>query len=533
MGKTSPLSINKKAKKQRAKAQIFCVFVTFFAGFFLVGCQDLVANVRTRRYRQTLINQFSDRFRSVDCSSFAFPKRVDNVICGHVTVSEFHDRPQEKTIKIAVAILPNTKSKAGVDPLVMIQGGPGASALSFFPVGFQGNHALASLRDSRDIILIEQRGTKYSQPSLFCPEVRQVALDVLGAQSRNNRQIVEKLNRNAYVTCRDRLQSEGINFSAYNGWESAADMAAIFEILGYDRVHFYGISYGAEVAQLLMKRYPQKLRSVILDAVAPTSIYRDRYIPRSASHSLRQVFASCRADEICNNKYPNLERVFFNLVDDLDRNPITLAVTGEKDTFKIPFNGHSFLLYTYLNLYDSNFVRIFPKYIYEAKEEQNYTWIADTIAGKLKGSSLAKAAYSSYRCAQQDYVEQSRNTFIDTFFTVSAFEKAEKAIQPDNLYCELFAIAPLPQKIYTQVNSEIPTLLINGQYDPILPLPFSLVVSQTLTNAYVYNYPGISHGSLISGHSCPVQMASEFLESPDRAPNDECIAQMKTEFIDW
>ncbi|MEA5470109.1 alpha/beta hydrolase, partial [Spirulina sp. 06S082] len=109
----------------------------------------------------------------------------------------------------------------------------------------------------------------------------------------------------------------------------------------------------------------------------------------------------------------------------------------------------------------------------------------------------------------------------------------EKAMQRDNLYCEVFTIAPLPQKVYAQVSSEIPTLLMNGQYDPILPLPFSLVVAQNLSNASIYNYPNLSHGSLISGYSCPVQMVSEFIENPDRHPNEDCISEMKTEFIDW
>lgn len=534
MGKTSPFRINKTVEKTRAMSRIFGVFLTIFA-LSLVGCRDIISNVREKRYRQTLINQFSDRFRSVNCESFNLPNTIENAICGYIAVPEFHDLPTEKTLKIAVAIFPNTQNQPTSEPLAMIQGGPGASTLSFFPVGFIPQNFLSSLREGRDIILIEQRGTKYSQPSLFCPEVRQVALEVLGAKVKKNKQMMEKLNRDAFERCRDRLQGEGVNFSAYNGWESAADMAEIFEVLGYDRVNFYGLSYGAEVAQLLMKRAPQKLRSVILDAVAPTSIYRDRYIPRSASHALRQVFSSCLADETCNKNYPNLERVFFSLIDDLNRNPITLAIAvqGEKETLKIPFNGDSFLLYTYLNLYNNGFAGILPKYIYEARDQQNYTWVANTIAVKLKGSSLAKAAYSSYRCAQQDYVEQSRNAFIDTFFEAPAFTKAERAIQRDNLYCELFAIAPLPQTLYTQVKSEIPTLLINGQYDPILPLPFSLVVSQTLTNAYIYNYPDISHGSLISGRACPIKMVSEFLENPAFPPNEDCIAQMKTEFIDW
>ncbi|WP_204104450.1 MULTISPECIES: alpha/beta hydrolase [Spirulina sp. CCY15215] len=515
--------------------RIFLIFLTIFAGFSLVGCQDFVSNVRSKRYRQTLINQFGDRFRSVDCSTFAIPETITDAICGYVTVPEFHDRPDEKTIKIAVTLFPNTQHKSIADPLVMIQGGPGASTLSFFPVGFVPQNFLTPLQNQRDIILIEQRGTRYSQPSLFCPEVRKVTLEVLSAKSKNNQQTADELNRKALINCRDRLQAEGVNFSAYNGWESAADLAMVFEILGYDRVNFYGISYGAEVAQLLMKRYPDRLRTVILDAVAPTSIYRDRYIPRSASHALREVFSTCLADKKCNQNYPELEKIFFQVINNLNRNPITLAIDikDKKESFQVLFNGDSFLLYTYLNLYNTGFAEIFPKYIYEAKNNQKYDWIAATIAGKLKGTSLAKAAYHSYRCAQSDYINQTRNPFIDTFFEAPAFKVVEKAIQRDNLYCELFAIAPLPQKVYAQVSSEIPTLLMNGQYDPILPLPFSLVVAQNLSNASIYNYPNLSHGSLISGYSCPVQMVSEFIENPDRPPNEDCIAEMKTEFIDW
>jgi hypothetical protein len=76
------------------------------------------------------------------------------------------------------------------------------------------------------------------------------------------------------------------------------------------------------------------------------------------------------------------------------------------------------------------------------------------------------------------------------------------------------------------VYSDIPTLLMDGEFDPITPPSWGLHAAETLEKAFVYVYPGIGHGaSSIEG--CPSQMMTAFLEEPAVAPNADCIEAMR------
>jgi pimeloyl-ACP methyl ester carboxylesterase len=75
------------------------------------------------------------------------------------------------------------------------------------------------------------------------------------------------------------------------------------------------------------------------------------------------------------------------------------------------------------------------------------------------------------------------------------------------------------------VVSEIPTLLLAGQFDPVTPLSWALLAAETLPNSFVYEYPGLGHGAFFSS-TCPQRMILDFIEYPDREPGDECIDLM-------
>jgi hypothetical protein len=75
------------------------------------------------------------------------------------------------------------------------------------------------------------------------------------------------------------------------------------------------------------------------------------------------------------------------------------------------------------------------------------------------------------------------------------------------------------------VTSDIPTLVMQGEYDPITPPAWGQHAAETLENGYFYIYPGVGHGAaLVDG--CPREMMLAFLENPTATPDDSCIAGM-------
>lgn len=57
--------------------------------------------------------------------------------------------------------------------------------------------------------------------------------------------------------CFERLQSEGIDLSAYNSLENAADVPLVVQALDYDEYNFYGVSYGTLLGLHLMRNHPE------------------------------------------------------------------------------------------------------------------------------------------------------------------------------------------------------------------------------------------------------------------------------------
>lgn len=148
--------------------------------------------------------------------------------------------------------------------MIYLGGGPGGSTLT--DADFWWDFS-APFRTHRDFILLDQRGTGYSNPNLDCPEFAEEELKIFSvSETPQQRQNDEAA---AALKWRTRLVSEGADLTAYNSIESAADVEDLRKTLGITQWNLYGVSYGTHLALTVMRDYPKGLRSVILDLVDP------------------------------------------------------------------------------------------------------------------------------------------------------------------------------------------------------------------------------------------------------------------------
>lgn len=87
---------------------------------------------------------------------------------------------------------------------------------------------------------------------------------------------------------------------------AARDADAIRAALGYEKFNFYGVSYGTELGQFLMRERPQHLRAVILDAVVPLGFSLVTDVPVVKQRVMQQFSSACRELQACNLAYPGL-----------------------------------------------------------------------------------------------------------------------------------------------------------------------------------------------------------------------------------
>jgi pimeloyl-ACP methyl ester carboxylesterase len=133
------------------------------------------------------------------------------------------------------------------DAVVALAGGPGQAALPLAPFIAQ---AIAPALNSRDLLVFDQRGTGRSDP-LSCPALAGAASQTSG----NGSELIEACARELGPARGD-----------YTTSESVADIEAVREAGGYEKLVLYGTSYGTKVALEYAARYPQNVESLVLDS---------------------------------------------------------------------------------------------------------------------------------------------------------------------------------------------------------------------------------------------------------------------------
>lgn len=434
------------------------------------------------------------------CDRFELPSGVKNARCGYVTVPEFHDRATETTFKIAFVLLESTGDRNNSTPLIMERGGPGASSFArirhFVPEGI-----LLPLQTQRDILFVEQRGAYYSQPYLPC-------------------------DRNESPTnCKKRWEQEGIDLDAFNMVQHANDIAFVTQSLGYNRFNYYGTSYASQLALYILRQHPQKLHTMILDSTIAADSDIGAYQFPSLSRALRNIFRACDRDRLCQDDYPDLEQKFTHLLAQLKHNPqhLTITIDEKKGEEYFYLNPDTFTIFVRNFLYDAHqYASQLPRLIHDLNRG-NFTLFKKIYRQRIEETILlADGMRFATICAAPNppHPDLGLPPLLPSLVQISTISTTLTD------FCKLFyPVTPLPDSVYEPVRSDIPTLILHGEYDPITPLPYGEYVARFLENAYIFEYPGLGHGVLEQGN-CPVIMALAFLDRSQRSPDRSCIAKM-------
>ena len=190
------------------------------------------------------MNAFMPTFAEHGCDDLPIPEPLTaaDFRCGTLTTLLDRDDPSGQTVDIEAAVLLAQSDTPEPDPVLFFGGGPGVYNLdSYLPA--QAAEVWAPVRESRDVVFFDPRGSGRSRPQLACPEFEDT---LAAAYSRNQSGAEDGLNGwlEGYRQCYERLTSEGIETSHHHSAAIARDAAELMEALGYERYNIYGISYG-------------------------------------------------------------------------------------------------------------------------------------------------------------------------------------------------------------------------------------------------------------------------------------------------
>lgn len=458
---------------------------------------------------------YATTFEPADCQ-FSFSGGGD-YDCGYLVVPEDRSEPTGRTIRLHVARFHSTGDTPKSDPIIYLQGGPGNPVLQWA----EHYHELFRIiQKDRDVIFFDQRGVGYSEPSLDCPEFEEAFPKSFGANVGLEEAFALRLD--SLQTCRERLIEEGVNLSAYNSEANAADVHDLMQALGHDQYNLYGVSYGTRLALTVMRDYPQEIRSAVLDSVVPTDVDMFETFTSSAQRSFNVLFERCAADDACNQEYPNLENLFYTLAEQLEQEPMQVGWAG----VRYQIGGDELIQVAFAAMYNPTWIERLPREINRVAEGQSGLLLTSGLGNYFSTwtDSLSEGMHFSVWCTEEipfNSVEDAAELNADVHPAVLQGMKSEDWLI-NAPACEVWDVVAADAIEDEPVQSEIPTLILAGEYDPVTPPAFGSRVAETLTNSQLIVAKDHSHGVFFSS-SCVRQITAQFIDAPEEIADSSCL----------
>ena len=464
-------------------------------------------------------------FRSTPCPFQPGDGIVDGqtVKCGYVTVPENRSNLNGAKVNLAVAIFKSPNIQHDPYPVVRLDGGPGGPSLDDWA------HYITSANYTNfvfhhDLIMFDQRGTGYSTPSLRCPETLQLQFQTLNMHL--SAADSERLQLQALRTCHDRLARSGVDLNAFNSLENAADVHDLILALGYKQANLYGVSYGTRLALTTMRLFPSVIRSVVLDSVYPPQKNRTD-LPGAAQRVFNVLFQGCVADTHCDQLYPRLDNVFYQLVTDLNASPAhfqTTDVTTNK-SYNVVVAGDDFVFVLFSALYVTQIIPVLPQMIFQVRNH-DYTLLSQIYGTVEFDHTFSDGMFYSDECSEDwDFLAQGDIATAMQGITAQIQPALRNDLQQEYDSCRLWHVQQAPAVQKQPVVSDIPTLVLTDEYDPITPPANGKLAAQTLRNSYYFLFPGLGHGAEYNS-PCVDSIISAFDDTPTQKPSDACVAGM-------
>jgi pimeloyl-ACP methyl ester carboxylesterase len=465
------------------------------------------------------------KFEEGECPFNVPDADTSRVQCGYVIVPENYNDPSGPTIRLAVGRLKNQSSARQPDPVIILAGGPGEKILTAAP-SFAA--LLAPMIGERDLIVFDQRGVGLSQPALECPEWLQAAYDQL---DESDAEVSARLMFEAEQDCRDRLIGEGINLSNYNTVQNAADVNAIRLALGYDQVNLFGGSYGSLLAQAVMRDHPQAVRSVVLASTLPLekSFFVD--VSTTSAKAVLHLLDACASDTLCNTTYPDLKTVLLKTIDDLNSNPVPVTLTNPVDgkQYAAVLTGDAIFGNLVGLLYHTDLIPILPRAIYDISKG-DYTLMTQLMGVNVANfDAVSRGMMFSVFCAD-DLIGRTEQEYLDNRLALP--EQLVNRIKPDLTAkygpfatCRMWSVQQADPSVKQPVVSDIPTLVLEGEFDPVTPPEYGQLVASYLPNSTFYNFPNAGH-NVVTTVECARQVARAFFDDPIDPPEVACTTTL-------
>ncbi len=445
------------------------------------------------------------------------PDKKEKVLCGRYEVFEDRDKKMGRRISLKIVVFPATGPNKEPDPLFYIPGGPGSSATEDAPYVAAN---LASIRERRDLIFLDQRGTGESN-QLFCEFFDPAELQsYLGHWNP-----LDQVRK-----CRQALEAKA-DLRLYGTTLAMDDLDDVRAAMGLKKINLYGGSYGTRAALTYIRRHGQNVRAAWLHGVAPPDQFMPRDFPQHTERALNGVIGECLADTACRTAFPNIEKEVKDVLATLMKGPVEVEVrmppkrdvpTRVKLSRDLAAEAVRYMLY-----HPGPAGRI-PLILHLAAEG-NFKPLAEAAINYRRQivATGATGLYISITCAEDlpwikagQGEKNAQNTFLGDY-----------RLRDQREGCELWPKAEVAKDYTAPIRSNVPVLIVTGQWDPVTPPLYGDRTAKGFPNSLHVVVPSGGHGlGALTGLECLSKITSTFIEKGTVTAIDTgCVKNIRRE----
>jgi predicted dienelactone hydrolase len=478
---------------------------------------------------------YTPHFEPAPCS---YPvTEGDKVECGYLTVPEDRSRPDSPVIRLHVVNFKSKSASPQPDPIFVVHGGPGADG-GVINWLWTNDPTASAFRADRDNIYLEYRGSNFSEPAFYCPELEADTTRLAGMSFVGE----VEWSAAAVQACAARIAATGHNLSAYNPLAAAADLADLRIALGYDTVNVYAVSYGTVLAMLWMQHYPAGLGSIVLDSVGPPDVNWIDAQLAVVNGAFDALFHACAADPTCRAAYPDLETAFYTVLARLRAAPVSVTVQDDGGaSYDVTIDDLKFVSYAREGMFIGDGFTTIPAGI-SAAYQGDFTPVArawlEYLAGRHgttgPGSGAdSKGVYYTMMCTHYGGftdLEQASARYAAVGADPSVYDWAVTYILSDTLAaCPEWNVQPPASGIWEHpIQSDRPVLMLVGTFDSDSAPMLSETYVDAFANGHYYELPS-GHALLFT--DCGLDMIKQFYANPTQSPDSSCIGDMKANWV--
>jgi pimeloyl-ACP methyl ester carboxylesterase len=377
-----------------------------------------------------------------------------------------------------------------------LAGGPGQSAVDTFPAL---DPVFKEVRKQRDVILVDQRGTGKSN-LLSCT----LADDANDTAAKPSTEEIQAQTQ----ACIDQL-SKHADLRHYTTTDATADLDAVRQAIGANQINLVGVSYGTRVAQQYAMHYPAATRSIVLDSVVPNTLGLGNIFARNLDDALTLQFGLCSKDPACKSKLGDPRAELDTLLTKLRAAPVTVsyrdASSGELKQGVLHAESVAGLvrMYAYMPLASA----LLPKLIHEANagRYENLMALVQMLYGDIK-EAMAMGMQMSVVCSEDAGSMVAR---VEDQATVLGNDMTSSMAT----MCKLWPKGMLPKDFNQPLATNVPALILEGEFDPVTPPRYGEEVVKSLPNGRLFVLKGQGHN--VIGAGCMPKLFTQFIEKAD------------------